>query len=420
MKVAIVNQPWNHAPPATGGSIAIWTWEVARRLVSLPAIDEVYVYARRNPGQPAYEEIEGVRCVRFPVLNDLRILKAFRILSRRFGIFRFPFRSRWFYRLYMSAVAKDIHARNVNLVHLHNISQHVPVIRNKNREARIVLHMHCEWLTQLKRADIARRIDQTDAVFGCSSYIIDKIRERFPEFSQKCCVVYNGVDVDKFSPSVTGPDGKQGGDKESGRLLFVGRVTPEKSIHRLIEAVEIVAESRPGIRLDIVGPDAETPREYIVDLSDDPRVKSLNSWYDGNYYQRLKKKAGEGENSRVRFVGLVHPDNLVDYYRGADLLVNPSVSESFGMSLVEAMSCGVPVLATKVGGMPEIVDPGVTGALVEPDDAEVLARAILGQLDSSTNREQSGSACRNRAVDLFSWDRVAESVARAYSDCNNN
>jgi glycosyltransferase involved in cell wall biosynthesis len=273
--------------------------------------------------------------------------------------------------------------------------------------------MHCEWLTQPKRSTIQRRINRTDAVFGCSGYITDKIRGRFPESGDRCHVVYNGVDVNKFLPA--GEPGSQTGPDP--RLLFVGRITPEKAIHRLIEAVGLLQKRFPGVRLDIVGPDAETPREYIVDLSDDPLVTGLASWYDGGYLERLKSKARDIGEKSVSFVGLVHPDDLPNHYRAADLLVNPSVSESFGMSLAEAMACGLPVVATRVGGMPEIVDPGVTGKLVEPDNAQALADAIDDLLMDTTARVDRAAACRERAVALFSWDRVAETVAQQYMNC---
>jgi glycosyltransferase involved in cell wall biosynthesis len=412
VKIAIVNQPWNHAPPTKGGSIAIWTWEVARRLARLDGIDDVYVYARRNPGQPEFEEIDGVQCVRFPIDNDLKTLKVFAKLSRHFGIARYPFKSSLFYRSYMAEVARDLGRRNPDVIHLHNFSQYVPVVRRHNRTAKVVLHMHCEWLTQLGRATIADRLAGTDAVFGCSGYITDKIRERFPKHAGRCHVVFNGVDVEVFTPA---EGGSERGDRRK-RLLFVGRITPEKALHELIDAVTQVSARVPDVRLDIVGPDAETPREYIVDLSDDERIKSLASWYDGNYYQRLQSLGASRLGDSVRFVGLVPPDELADRYRSADLLLNPSLSESFGMSLVEAMSCGVPVVATRIGGMPEIVDHGRTGMLAEPCDPVALSDTIAGLLRDEPLLESMAGACRQRAVELFSWDRIAESVIGRYRE----
>lgn len=414
MKVAIVNQPWNHAPPTVGGSIAIWTWEVARRLVEYDDIDEVYVYARRNPGQPAYEEFDGVRCVRYPIRLDLRMLRAYGIVSRRLGLAPYPFNSRLFYRPYMASVARDLGERGMDVVHLHNFSQHVPVVRRRNRNCRVVLHMHCEWLTQLPRRTIEKRLAGVDAVFGCSSYITEKIRARFPRHHGRCHVVFNGADTEAFTPGPAEPDGDR--PARAGQLLFVGRITPEKALHDLIDAVARVSDRVPDVSLDIVGPDAETPKEYIVDLSDDNRVKALAPWYDGDYYQRLQNLAHARLGDRVRFVGLVSPSDLPDFYRRADLLVNPSVSESFGMSLVEAMACGTPVIATRVGGMPEIVEQGRTGVLVGPGDPIALSDAIAGLLADAPLRASMRRSCRDRAVALFSWGAVARSVARRYRE----
>jgi spore coat protein SA len=413
LKVAIVNQPWNHAPPTKGGSIAIWTWEVARRLARDASVDEVFVYARRNPGQPQNEIVDGVRCVRFPITVDLRALKLYGIVSRRLGMTQYPFKSRLFYRDFMGKVARDLGSRGVDVIHLHNFSQYVPVVKRQSSRSRIILHMHCEWLTQLRRRTIAKRLAAVASVFGCSGYITDKIRARFPEYSDRCHAVYNGVDTEVFVPNsgFSGADGVPG-----ARLLFVGRITPEKALHDLIDAVARLSDTAPGVRVDIVGPDAETPKEYIVDVSDDERVKSLASWYDGNYYERLRQLAQNRLGDRVSFVGLVPPQSLPRYYQGADLLLNPSVSESFGMSLVEAMACGTPVVATRVGGMPEIVEEGRTGALVAPADPAALCDAIGGLLADRSRLASMRAACRERAVTEFSWDAIARRVLSRYHE----
>ena len=413
MKVAIVNQPWIHSPPATGGSIAIWTWEVARRVAKEDAVDEVYVYTHRNPGQPGYEDVDGVHYVRFPIKVDAKMLRAYGFVARRLGIPQFPFKSKFFYRLYMNKVARDLGERGVDVVHLHNFSQHVPVVRRHNPRARIILHMQCEWLTQLDRRTIEKRLADTDAVFGCSGYITEKIRSRFTGHAEHCHVVFNGVDLDAFTPAPESADEAAGG---TGNLLFVGRITPEKALHDLIDAVARVSTRVPDVRLDIVGLDAETPKEYIVDLSDDNRVKALASWYDGNYFERLKNIAQTRLGDRVRFVGLESRGDLPEVYRGADLLVNPSVSESCGMSLVEAMASGTPVIATRVGGMPEIVDHGRTGVLVVPGDPIALSDAIAGLLGDAQSRASMSAASRDRASELFSWDLVARSVLERYRE----
>ena len=80
------------------------------------------------------------------------------------------------------------------------------------------------------------------------------------------------------------------------------------------------------------------------------------------------------------------------------------------MSLAEAMACEVPVVASRVGGMPEVVEHGKTGLLVEPDNTEALAEAILTILDDQELGGSMGRAGRERAVRLFSWDKIAEDM----------
>jgi glycosyltransferase involved in cell wall biosynthesis len=103
-------------------------------------------------------------------------------------------------------------------------------------------------------------------------------------------------------------------------------------------------------------------------------------------------------------------DLLRKEYRTASVLVNPSFSESFGMSLIEAMACGTPVIATRVGGMTEVVD-GV-GRLTECGDAPALADAILSVLGNETAGAHAGG--RERVLQRYAWDRVAETLERCY------
>jgi glycosyltransferase involved in cell wall biosynthesis len=96
------------------------------------------------------------------------------------------------------------------------------------------------------------------------------------------------------------------------------------------------------------------------------------------------------------------------------VLINPSFSESFGMSLVEAMASGKPVVATRVGGMTEIVDDGQCGVLVPRGDPHALADAILRVVSSDETRRQMGRSGRERAVSLYSWSQIAARMLTLY------
>jgi glycosyltransferase involved in cell wall biosynthesis len=111
---------------------------------------------------------------------------------------------------------------------------------------------------------------------------------------------------------------------------------------------------------------------------------------------------------------MVPHEQLVQKYRQADLVVNPSLSESFGMSLIEAMACETPVVATAVGGMKETVVHGQTGLLVPPNDAVALADAMAAVLDDPHRAREMGVAGRARAVERFSWDRIVGDLLGHY------
>jgi len=118
--------------------------------------------------------------------------------------------------------------------------------------------------------------------------------------------------------------------------------------------------------------------------------------------------------NRVNFLGGMGQSELVKHYRNTAVLVNPSYSESFGMSLVEAMACEKPVVATRAGGMVEIVGDGRAGRLVDRGDVPALADAIVGLLADDGLRARMGQAGRLDVIDRFSWPQVAKRLIAHY------
>jgi glycosyltransferase involved in cell wall biosynthesis len=123
-----------------------------------------------------------------------------------------------------------------------------------------------------------------------------------------------------------------------------------------------------------------------------------------------------GIADRVTFRGHIAYGDLPRYYPGADVLVIPSFSETFGMTLVEAMACEVPVVATRVGGIPEVVANGETGILVEPGDPSVLADAILRVLSDDSLKQSMGKEGRRRVLAHFSWEQVSKVLLSHYAE----
>lgn len=412
MKVALVNQPIGRFTLPPDSSIMIGLHEVGRRVARSA---DVLVYARRGGSQPAVERVDGLEIRRLPELREMPGLRRLaRLFERRAARAAQAYAAPWHALDYALAVALEARARRCDVIHVPNYSQFLPVLRAFNPAARLVLHMHCEWLTQSPRAVIAPRLRHADRIVGVSAYLTDTIRARFPEYADRCRTVPNGVDVQAFGTDAArpAPDGGR-------RVLFVGRVSPEKGVHDLLAAFREVAAQDAGLQLDIVGARRPLSLEFLLSLSAEAAVADLARFYDGrtaaNYDDYLQGVLAEaGLQQRVHFWGVVPYPRMVAAYQQAAVLVNPSYSESFGMSLIEAMASGVPVVATRVGGMPEIVDGSGAGRLVERGNAPALAEAVRGVLADEAGRRRMGQAGRQHARARYGWDRVAEDWRRLY------
>jgi glycosyltransferase involved in cell wall biosynthesis len=416
MKIAFVNQPFDMVFPPCQNSLGIWTYEVARGLTHSC---DVIVYSRGNqsPIRAEYDEA-GVQYRNTAVGADQSLVKLISPLVKILPTKSPLFASSLYYMMYALKVALDLRKQQCDIVHIFNYSQFAPIIRALNSHVKIVLHMHCEWLTQLDHAMIKRRLEKVDMVVGVSEYISEKIRKRFPPYAKLCRTVFNGVDTVRFS----GRDGSSIVPKNRAKqILFVGRISPEKGLHVLLDAFRKVTEHHPGVCLQLVGPRQQLSREMLLTLTDEETVSHLISFSRENsrisYFSQLQEHvASLNLKGRVVFADFVPYSDIVGYYRNAYVVVNPSFSEAFGRSLIEAMACEVPVVATRVGGMKEIVEDGVTGFLVESGDADALADAILLLMNNQDLQDSMGKCARERAVELFSWQRVSHEILTHYED----
>lgn len=411
MNLAFIAQPIDPVLPPDQNSIGIWTYEVSRRLAKS---HDVQVYLRNN-GFKGKKSVR-INSVKFNAVSlrfDNRVLPYLERFSGRFDAKSPLFASRLYYLGYLLQIALSLRKEQCDIVHIHNFSQFVPIIKAINPNVKIVLHMHCEWLTQLKQKMIERRLRDVDLIISCSKYITQKTRLAFPQFAHRCHTVYNGIDVtDFFSDNKRGIATENEGHK---KILFVGRISPEKGIHILLDAFKKVLERYPKLDLHLVGPQTPAPLEYIISLSDDPKVLELSTFYSGGYLAHLNKKISQNLVNRVTFHKYIPYSDLINFYHSAHMFVFPSVwDEPFGMPIIEAMACGLPVVATRGGGIPEIVEHGKTGLLVEKGDSNGLADAMRGLLGNEHSMQPINEAGRQRVVERFSWDRTSEDLLAAY------
>ncbi|MGA3185320.1 MAG: glycosyltransferase, partial [Candidatus Dormibacteria bacterium] len=217
---------------------------------------------------------------------------------------------------------------------------------------------------------------------------------------ERICVAEPGVDLHPADlAAVTALRGEL--DVEGRRVvLFAGRLEPLKGADTLIEAI---AEM-----------DRDPHLQDVVCLfigGDSGDGARANHGGERRRLERLAEDAGIGD--RVRFLGAVPHDRLARYYALADVCVVPSRVETFGLVALEAQAQGTPVVAARVGGLPEVVADEETGLLVEGREPRDYCAAISKILHDEAGRERMGEAARRRAA-TFSWERMVDRLLSIY------
>lgn len=218
---------------------------------------------------------------------------------------------------------------------------------------------------------------------------------------QKVKVVYNGVDLEEYSPSVNGNQirKKYGIDNDKFLIGVIGRISRPKRQDLFIKAMAEVIRIYPDISAVMVG-------ETKIDRSE-------------NYLEELQQMVKKvGLTDKIIFTGFVN--EMKELYASIDLLVLPSQAEPFGRVLIEAMAMEKPAVATMAGGAVEIVENGVTGLLIPPDDINRLAHAIIKMYKDKQNRISMGKAGRKRVENMFSIEKNVEETQKIYMEAINS
>jgi glycosyltransferase involved in cell wall biosynthesis len=405
MKVAYVTQPYDGVLPPRQNSIGLIVYNTA---LEVARAAQVRLYARRVAGAQPPEGLPFSVSFARSVSDDLVQWLAARYprWARRLG---FAERADAFLG-WAGVVATDIDRAPVDIVHVMNYWGWSRRLRGR----RLVLEMQSEWLSQMDRGAVGEQLVDVDAIVAVSSHVERLFRAAFPGYGGVVEVAHNGVDTELFCPAAP-----QAGHREGPRrVLFVGRISPEKGVHTLLQAFARVAAHCPDARLDLVGPRTELPERFLVGLSDDPLVRALHRFYreDGGcdyqgHLDALVRDAGLAD--RVSFHGSLPHREIIARYQSADVVVNPSLSETFGISIVEGMACGVPVVGTRVGGMLDTIVDEV-GRSVAAEDPAALAEAICGILEDRPLAQAMGERGRQRAVTHFTWRARADRLLALY------
>jgi len=220
----------------------------------------------------------------------------------------------------------------------------------------------------------------------------------------KIAIVPCGVDLNLFRP-IPQNEAKQvlGIPLERCVILFVGRIEPLKGIDTLLRAIALLAPDMPCWQDELA--------VIIIGGAPGAGIEQINA-----ELERLERLRAElGIEELVTFQGAKDQDTLVYYYAAAQMVVMPSQYESFGMVALEAMACGTPVVASKVGGLAYNVRDGQTGFLVPGGDAEALAARIRLLLQDHALRQQLGEQAA-RWAQAYGWPVIASQIVDLYEE----
>ena len=249
-------------------------------------------------------------------------------------------------------------------------------------------------------------LEAADAVIAVSGAMRDDVLRTYPAISpDRVVVIHNGVDTDEFVPdSHTDALPPLGIDPDRPYVTFVGRITRQKGIDLLLTAAE---------RFD--------PEIQVVLLPSAPDTPEV-----GQEMRARASALAEGRAGVLWIEQVLPRPKLVQVLSSSVVAICPSVYEPFGLVNVEAMACGTAVVATDVGGIPEIVVDGETGVLVhmelgpdgQPADPDgfvsALATAVNGLVAEPATAERMGAVGRKRAVEEFSWPSIATRTVELY------
>jgi glycosyltransferase involved in cell wall biosynthesis len=367
----------DYFPPHLGGGVERVVDEVCRRLARQGHALRVFTFD--TDGAPPHEVVDGVHVYRAPAIQLTRLTRMQASLSP--GLLPLA------WRLARSNPPDVIHAHN-----LFFFSTLAAVLLRRVLERPLVTTMHLGSVRRLGGASgllassyertlgrsIVRSSDRLIAVSNAVARHALHLGAR-PEAVR---VISNGVDIARFRPGDRRRD-------STFRIACVGRLIFNKGPQYLVEAAPEVLLARPEAEFIFVG--------------------------DGPLRPHLEKRARQlGVSHRTTFLG-TRPD-VASILRTCQMLVRPSLLEGMPLTVLEAMACGLPVVATPVSGTAELVHQGESGLLVPPADPASLAQAILLLMGDEPMREAQGRMGR-RLVELgYSWDAVAARTAVVYRE----
>ena len=372
-------------PPRVVGGIARHCEGLAKALVQQN--HDVHLFTLDFPGSPNYEEMDGVKVYRASTElghpNFLTWVLLFNhFLSKR-----------------MADITKTV---DFDVMHVHDWLAAFSGISFKHYIKKpMVLTVHS---TEVGRAQGLHRPDsfsingiewwstyEADRVIVCSQSMKTEICDHFNLPKEKVDVIPNAIDASKYQTSADRGAVRQRYGVGWGEklILCVGRLVPHKGVEYFIRAIPLIAKRFPEAKYVIVG--------------------------EGWSRDLLEAEAkASGHANKIQFTGFASDQEVIDLMTSADVLVVPSIYEPFGIVALEGMATGVPVVASRVGGLAEVIDHDRTGVFVYPRSPESIAWGIGKVLSDPDHDKWLSDTAKEKLHKAYSWEAVAMKTVEVY------
>lgn len=373
--------PGDHYSPMTGSAIITVIYELSRVHESAGGTSRVVVAKGTVEGYPPYD-VGRIVAADLPEALPSRGMQAIDI-----AIGRLCHRRPSVTRAYAPA-CDAIEPGFDGAMFVYNCPGVIPLFRKRFPKATICLYSQNQLFGTYSNCETARIVDNADAIICVSQFIADDIASRVPTRRDKLKVVLNGVDVDHFAPVET---------KEQPDLpliLFLGRVVPEKGVDILLEAVHQLRSKGVQCRLRIVG------------------SSNFNATDPITSFERRLRQYAQQMNGSVEFVPFLERAKVAQEYHAATVFCAPSrFQEPFGLTIAEAMACGIPVVASRQGGIPEVGGDAIL--YFDAHDPRQLSDQLQRLIADAEYRQSIAARGRTRAVELLDWRRRYETLVNA-------
>lgn len=386
-KVALIGPELYPIPPIRGGASELFIEKVSKSMTRYrPGI-----FSPADPDLPSQEFRNKVQYFRFKVSPVKKILYN------------------WF-KVYLGdyehQIARPLETFDPDIIHIHNRPLLVPFFRKRFAGKKIIFHMHnlYNYLGRFEKPQ-GEFVIEADLTLACSRFLLEAERDRMVRGSKRQAVVYNGVDTQAFLPAwekktETATMRRHYGLEDKRTVLYTGKIRESKGVMVLFSAMKEVFSKEPKAHLVLAG---GTGFGY----------KRADKKTD--FYNRLQGEIAPFQD-RVLQIPFTPPEDMPGIYLLGDVFAAPSqLEEALGMVFLEASSCGLPLIGTAQGGIPEILLDEKTGLLMkEKDNSAELAAKILFLLKNPEQTRALGANGRRLMEEHFSWPRIAERLEDLY------